>query len=294
MSSETTPEVEYRGASAEAIQRHYDLDNDFFALWLDPTRTYSCALWDGAEDTLERAQLRKLDHHAEGAGAAGAKRMLDVGCGWGAMMLRLVERHGVDEVVGLTLSEAQAEYASRTADERCEVRIENWIDHEPTAPYDGIVSIGAFEHFADYGMPRSERLRAYREFFDRCREWLPRGGRLSIQTNTKGNNVRLDRQTRSDLRFVIERIFTESELPWPSEILEASERRFEVVSLRNDPDDYARTCQEWLDALRDRRDRAVELVGEEPVADYERYLNGAVGCFRRRQLGLMRIVFERV
>jgi cyclopropane-fatty-acyl-phospholipid synthase len=294
MSVEAGSETEYRGASAAAIQRHYDLGNEFYALWLDPTRTYSCAIWDGPDDTLEQAQLRKLDYHAAGAGAGEAARMLDIGCGWGAMMRRLIDHHGVSEVVGLTLSDAQAEYVGGWADHRYDVRVENWINHHPDAPYDGIISIGAFEHFADYGMRRAERLAAYREFFDRCREWLPRGGRLSIQTNTKGNNIRLSRETRSDLRFVIERIFTESELPWPSEILEASERRFEVVSLRNDPEEYARTCQAWLDGLIAQRDRAVEQVGEAVVADYERYLRGAVGCFQRHQLGLMRIAFERV
>jgi cyclopropane-fatty-acyl-phospholipid synthase len=292
--STTAGRGEYRGASAEAIQAHYDLGNEFYALWLDPTRTYSCALWDGPDDTLEAAQLRKLDHHADAIGASAAGRVLDIGCGWGGMMRRLSEEHGVPEVVGLTLSAAQAEYASDGAPAGTEVRVENWIEHRPEAPYDGIVSIGAFEHFAEYGMRKAERLVAYREFFDRCREWLPRGARLSIQTNTKGNNVRLSRETRDDLRFVIERIFTESELPWPSEILEASERRFEVVGLRNDPDDYARTCQVWLDQLLARRTEATSLVGSGAVADYERYLRGAVGCFQRRQLGLMRIVFERV
>jgi cyclopropane-fatty-acyl-phospholipid synthase len=294
MSAPAKPDVKYRGASAAAIQRHYDVSNDFYALWLDPTRTYSCALWEGDDDTLHAAQLRKLDYHAASVCSGVAAHVLDIGCGWGGMLRRLVERHDVARVVGLTLSDAQAGYVSGWADERYDVRVENWIDHRPDAPYDGIISIGAFEHFANYGMSRAERLTAYRAFFERCREWLPQGGRLSLQTNTKGNNIRLDRETRSDLRFVIERIFTESELPWPSEILEASERRFEVASLRNDHDDYARTCQAWLDALVANRDRAIEIVGDQAVADYERYLRGAVGCFWRRQLGLMRIVFERI
>jgi cyclopropane-fatty-acyl-phospholipid synthase len=293
MSAPAKSEVEYRGASADAIQRHYGLSNDFYALWLDPTRTYSCAQWGGLGDTLQAAQLRKLDYHADAVCAGKATRVLDIGCGWGGMLRRLVEHHGLARGVGLTLSVAQADYMRGWADERYEVRVENWIDHHPDAPYDGIVSIGAFEHFADYGMSRAERLESYRAFFERCRQWLPRGGRLSLQTITKGNNVRLDRETRSDLRFVIERIFTESELPWPSEILEASERRFEIGMLRNDPGDYARTCRAWLDALVANRDRSIELVGARAVAEYERYLRGAVRCFQRHQLGLMRIVFER-
>ncbi len=284
----------YQGASPEAIQHHYDLGNDFYSLWLDPTRTYSCALWEREDDTLEAAQLRKLDYLAAGARAPGAARVLDVGCGWGSLMRRLVEHHGVGAVTGLTLSDAQAGWIRTWADGRYDVRLENWADHRPDRPYDAIVSIGAFEHFADYGLPRSERVASYTRFFERCREWLPAGGRLALQTIAKGSNVQLDRRAVRELLFIIERIFPESELPWLSEIVEASERRFEVRTLRNDAEHYARTCQAWLDNLGARRDEAVALVGEEHVADYERYLAGSVLCFERQHVGLLRLVLERV
>jgi cyclopropane-fatty-acyl-phospholipid synthase len=286
--------AEYQGASAAAIQHHYDVGNDFYALWLDSTRSYSCALWDGADDTLLAAQERKLDYLARAAGAPGTGRVLDVGCGWGGMLRRLVERHGVRHVTGLTLSDAQAAYVSGWADDRYDVLVRNWIDHRPERTYDAIISIGAFEHFADMGLSRAGRIAAYREFFERCAEWLPPGGRLALQTNVKGNNVRMDRKTVRDLLFIIDRIFPESELPWPSEILEAAERLFDVLTIRNDPDDYARTCREWRDGLLAHRDQAERLVGAEVVADYERYLGAAVEAFARRHLGLLRIVFERV
>jgi len=285
--------TDYRGASAAAIQHHYDLGNDFFASWLDPTRTYSCALWDGDEDTLHAAQLRKLDYLAEGAGAAGAARVLDVGCGWGSMMRRLVEHHGVEHVTGLTLSVAQAEHVAAWSDARYDVHVENWAEHRPDEPYDAIVSIGAFEHFADLSMTRSDRVAAYRRFFMACRDWLPDRGRLALQTITKGGNVRMDREMTRDMLFVIDHIFPESELPWTSEALEASERLFDVVSIRNDPDDYARTCQCWLDALRANRDDIVESHGEQVLADYDRYLRSSVECFARRHTGLARMILER-
>lgn len=284
----------YQGASPAAIRHHYDLGNEFFALWLDPTRTYSCALWDGDGDTLEQAQLRKLDFLAEGAHAPGAARVLDVGCGWGSMLRRLVEQHDVGHVTGLTLSLAQAEHVAAWSDERYDVRVENWVDHEPTAPYDAIISIGAFEHFADLSMTRQDRVEAYRRFFAACRGWLPHGGRLALQTITKGNNVRLDRQTTRDMLFVIDQIFPESELPWTSEAIEASERLLDVVSVRNDAEHYARTCQCWLDALRTNRDRVVESHGEQVFAHYERYLRSSVDAFDRRHVGLARMILQRV
>jgi cyclopropane-fatty-acyl-phospholipid synthase len=282
----------YAGASAEAIEHHYDVGNDFYRLWLDATMTYSCALWEDG-DTLERAQLRKLDHLIALAGAAGAERVLDIGCGWGSLLHRLVDAHGVRHATGLTLSRAQAEQLAARGDPRIEVHVQNWADHRG-GPYDAIVSIGAFEHFARFGLPRHERIAAYRRFFAHCRELLRPGGRLALQTNVKGSNVRLDRATAAELRFVAERIFPESELPWPAEILQASEKLFEVVSVRNDAEHYARTCAAWRDKLAASREDAARLVGTSTVNDYHRYLDVTVGHFRKRHLGLLRIGFERV
>ncbi|WP_369216958.1 class I SAM-dependent methyltransferase [Streptomyces flavofungini] len=290
--------VDYRGATAESIRHHYDVSNEFFALWLDTSLTYTCALWDDGDpdETLERAQKRKLDHLIEGAGARapGARRVLDVGCGWGSLLERLVTRYGVQRAVGLTLSESQAAKLRGTPVPGTEVRVENWLDHEPDEPYDAIISIGAFEHFARTGLTRAERVAAYREFFDRCRAWLPRGGRIALQTNIKGNNVRMDKQTVRDLMFIIDIIFPESEIPALSEVIESSEKRFDVVSLRNDPDHYSRTCREWLRRLRVHRAEAVRIAGEENVANYERYLGATVGHFAHRHLGLSRIILEAV
>lgn len=288
----------YRGASAEAIQHHYDVSNEFFALWLDETRSYSCALWDSpagtVTDTLADAQRRKLDYLVRSARAAGTARVLDVGFGWGGLLRRLVESHGVGHVTGLTLSEAQAAFVACWADERYALRVHSWSDHEPEYGYDAIISIGAFEHFADAALPRSERVTGYREFFRRCRDWLPVGGRLAVQTIVKGNNVVLDRDMVRDMLFVNRHIFPESEVPWTSEIIEASERMFEVVSTRHDADHYARTCRHWLDSLRARHAEAVALVGEAMVSRYERYLAASVSAFTRRHVNLLRIVFERV
>jgi cyclopropane-fatty-acyl-phospholipid synthase len=284
----------YLGASASAIQHHYDLGNEFYRLWLDPAMVYSCALWESERDDLATAQSRKLDYLIGQAHGAHVRRVLDVGCGWGALLSRLVKQHGVKSVTGLTLSQAQADDIATWSDNRYDVRVQNWISHTPEQPYDAIISIGAFEHFADLGLARAGRLTAYREFFARCQEWLPPGGRLALQTNVKGNNTKLDRQMVKDMLFIIDHIFPESELPWTSEIIEASERLFDTVSVRNDPDHYIRTLRCWHESLRDHREQAVELVGERIVADYERYLSSTVTAFERRHLGLVRITFERV
>jgi cyclopropane-fatty-acyl-phospholipid synthase len=289
-------DTDYRGASAAAIRHHYDLGNDFFALWLDTTRTYSCALFDptALDDTLESAQARKFDYIAEQAQADGAGVVLDVGCGWGGMMRRLLDRHGVGRTVGLTLSDAQADYVRSLGDDRIDVRVQNWLDHPVDAHFDAIVSLGAFEHFADFGMRPADRIEAYRQFFRRCHGWLDNRARLVVQTNVKGTAHGLTRQMVRDQLFIVDRIFPESEIPWPSEIFEASRDLFDVVCLRNDPDMYSRTTAMWRDNLRAHQAEAESVVGAEAVDDYDRYLSSFSDAYARRHLGLMRITFERL
>ncbi|WP_431958127.1 class I SAM-dependent methyltransferase [Nocardia lijiangensis] len=290
----TGNDPDYLGASAKAIQHHYDLGNEFYRLWLDPSLTYSCALWAGEHDTLEVAQLRKLDYLASGANAIGAGRVLDVGFGWGSMLRRLVDVHGVRHVTGLTLSAEQAKFVGESADHRYHLRLESWSDHVPEQPYDAIVSIGAMEHFATMGMSREQRLEAYRRFFTCCREWLRPGGRLGLQTIVRGHNLELDWSIISEIVFLNRHIFRESEVPWLSELCQASEGLMEVVTIRNDAGHYMRTCTSWLDSLTERRAEAVAMVGETAVQRYERYLRASAEIFRRGNGGLARIVLQRV
>jgi cyclopropane-fatty-acyl-phospholipid synthase len=283
----------YEGASPEAIKHHYDIGNDFYALWLDPTLCYSSAMWDGQNDTLLAAQNRKLDFIATGAHAQHAHCVLDIGCGWGAMLHRLTQTHGVARAVGLTLSEAQASHIDPDKHNQIDVHVQNWIDYHPDTTYDAIVSIGAFEHFADMGMTRHQRVQAYGEFFARCADWLPPGGRLALETTIKGNNTRMSRSTVRDLLFIIDNIFPESEIPWLSEIIEASERRFAPIMIIDRPHDYARTCREWCRRLIDNRDSATDLVGADTFGSYERYLTASADAFDKHHVGLAWLILER-
>src|SRR5262249_31040152 len=114
-SNASTPAAKkHVGSSREAIKRHYDLSDEFFQLWLDPLMVYSCALFDGTSDLAE-AQLRKLDYHIAAANAADSAHVLDIGCGWGALLNRLVGHAGVKQATGLTLSASQARWARERA-----------------------------------------------------------------------------------------------------------------------------------------------------------------------------------
>lgn len=276
------------GASADAIQYHYDLSDAFYRLWLDPSMSYSAALF-APGDSLEQAQLRKLDHHIEQAGAHGRARVLDVGCGWGSMLRRLVQHHGVQHATGLTLSRAQADKILADGVPGIDVRLEGWREHKIPSPYDAIVSVGAFEHFVRPNLSSAEKVAIYREFFEFCHEALRPKGRLSLQSISFGTL----RAGQID-PFIADMIFPESDLPYAWEVLEAADGLFEVCQLRNDRAHYRRTCREWYRNLERRRDEAVALVGEAKVQDYERYLKISIASFALRALGLLRVSFERL
>ena len=223
-------------AAAAAIRHHYDAGNEFYRLWLDSSLSYSCAWREKPDDTLELAQENKLRHHLDAVDSAGAESVLDIGCGWGAILQRLSGR-GVARSVGLTLSPKQAEYVNSLGLPGVSVRLENWLDYRPERPFDGIISIGAFEHFATPEDSPEQKIAVYREFFERCRDWLRPGGALSLQTIAYANMAR--EQASS---FMQQEIFPDADLPTLAEITAAAEGIFEVRSLSNGRLDYAWTC----------------------------------------------------
>jgi cyclopropane-fatty-acyl-phospholipid synthase len=282
-----------RGASAESIQHHYDVGNKFYSLWLDESMTYSCGLWQGDDDDLSAAQKRKIDYLISLAGASGRERVLDVGCGWGSAMRRLVAEHAVQHVTGLTLSEAQAQHVQEHDDPRVEVRVQDWADFVPDAPYDAAISIGAMEHFAKFGWDRSKKVAAYRRFFEKCHEALKPGASMALQTIGRGN-VALDEQGMGETLFILQHIFPESDLPRLAEIFHATEKLFEVKSVVNHREHYALTCAAWLETLQANKAQAAEVTGLEKVEVYERYLAASVRQFELGHANLYRISLRRV
>jgi cyclopropane-fatty-acyl-phospholipid synthase len=282
-----------RGASAESIQHHYDVSNRFYSLWLDESMTYSCGLWQNDDDCLSAAQTRKIDYLVSLSGAGGRERVLDIGCGWGSVMQRLVAEHGVEHVTGLTLSAAQARRIEDLRDPRLEVRVHDWADFAPDAPYDAAICVGAMEHFVKFGWERSKKVAAYRRFFEKCHESLKPGAGMALQTIGKGNVV-LDEQGLKDTIFIAQHIFPESDPPRLAEILHATEKLFEVKSVVNHREHYARTCSAWLERLQVNRTEAGEVTGPEKVEVYERYLKASIRQFRLGHANLYRISLCRV
>ncbi|MCF3178663.1 class I SAM-dependent methyltransferase [Streptomyces polychromogenes] len=284
------------GATAADIQAHYDIGKDFYALWLDPGLTYSCALWDGITgapgDTgvLAKAQHAKLRYHLDQAGVTEGSRLLDIGCGWGSLLRTATEEAGVRHAVGLTLSADQYAHVRSLGLPGVDVEVQDWRDHEPAEPYDGIVSIGAFEHFTHQGMSRDERIDAYRAFFARCAGWLAPLGRLSLQTIALTGLAEHDESVTD---FFAREVFPGSGLPRLSEIATACEPYFAITRLREDGADYARTLRGWSSRLFRAREEAERLVGPDAYLRYRTYLRASEIVFMRQASTLYRITLRR-
>jgi len=283
-----TPLAEY-GGSTQAVQYHYDISGDFYRLWLDPSMTYSCALWDLDDpgEALHAAQERKIAFHLDAARALRADRVLDIGCGWGGLLHAASARGRARQLVGLTLSKDQAAHVRAMSLPGVDVRLESWTHHAPAAPYDSIISVGAFEHFAKPEDTVEEKIAVYRDFFQRCAGWLTRDGRMSLQTIAYGT---MKREEASE--FINNEIFPSADLPTLEEILRAAEGVMEISLVRNDRPHYARTFAAWAENLRRRRDEAQAMVGEQVTRRYERYLTQSSLGFMMGKIGLLRLALR--
>jgi cyclopropane-fatty-acyl-phospholipid synthase len=285
------------GASAAAVRSHYDVSNEFYALWLGPTMAYSSGLWPSGDDPLadlDAAHRRKVDFFARHVVRSPGAEVLDVGCGWGFNLRRLVEAHQLRRGVGLTLSAAQSAFVAAHEVPGTEVRLEAWADHRPVRPYDGILSYGAFEHFARDGTTSAERVRAYRSFFARCFEWLREGGRVGLETIAHdGAPDTASPRGRGPLGDFVLGLFPESICPHLCELVLGFEPYFELEVLRSDPDDFARTFRLWHLALRASEALAESLVGAETTRRFRRYLASSEIQFRTRTLTNYRVVLHR-
>jgi cyclopropane-fatty-acyl-phospholipid synthase len=281
--------AETLGASLEAISSHYDLGNDFFKLWLDPETVYSSGFWEGEDDDLATAQLRKLDTHLDHAGRGRTpQRLLEVGCGWGALLERAQTRFSGATSVGLTLSHAQrsAVLDRRIPNTAC--LLERWEDHAPDQKYDAIVSIEAIEHFTRPELSPESRLVQYGRFFEFCADNSTAKATLSLQSTTFGS---ISHQQRSG--YFAEHIFPETDAPEPWELIKAAQPFYECVVTHNRRADYVRTLHEWYHAL--GRQRAAVEAGWSPElwARFRQYLALASMGFHSGRLELWFLAFRK-
>ncbi|MGB8406848.1 MAG: cyclopropane mycolic acid synthase family methyltransferase [Mycobacterium sp.] len=278
----------------EDVQSHYDLSDDFFRLFLDKTQTYSCAYFLGDDMTLEEAQLAKIDLSLGKLGLKPGMTLLDIGCGWGAVMRRAVERYDVN-VVGLTLSRNQAAYAQRTLDaigtrRSRRVLLQGWEQFDE--PVDRIVSIGAFEHF---GHDR------YPAFFKMAYNALPSDGVMLLHSicgfhprHARELGLTLTFELARFIKFIVTEIFPGGRLPSTEMVVEHAENAsFAVKRKQSLQPHYAKTLDLWAAALQTHRDDAIALQSEEVYERYMRYLTGCANLFRNGQVDVVQFTLTK-
>ncbi len=274
MSSNLTPYF-------DDVQSHYDLSDEFYQLFLDPSQTYSCAYFERDDMTLEEAQLAKVDLSLGKLGLQPGMTLLDVGCGWGATLRRAIERYDVN-VIGLTLSKNQAAHAQESFDamespRSKEARLQGWEQFHDSV--DRIVSIGAFEHF---GFDR------YDDFFKMAYTALPSDGVMMLHTiviptmaEIEQRQIKMTMKLIRFVKFIMDEIFPGGRLPSVAVVEEHAARAgFEVARVQSLRPHYARTLDIWAAALEARKDEAIAIQSEEVYERYMRYLTGCADLFR--------------
>jgi len=263
------------------VQAHYDLSDEFFALFLDPTRTYSCAYFERDDMTLHEAQLAKLDLTLGKLGLEPGMTLLDVGCGWGSTMKRAIERYDVN-VIGLTLSKNQHAYCQQVLDEvdtkrSHQVLLCDWAEF--SEPVDRIVTIEALEHF---GFER------YDDFFKFAYNAMPADGVMLLHSITglhvkqiMERGIPLTMEMAKFIRFIVTDIFPGGRLPMIESVEEHSTKvGFRVTRVQSLQLDFARTLDLWAEALEAHKDEAIEIQSEEVYERYMKYLTGCAKGFR--------------
>ncbi|MDG4663872.1 cyclopropane mycolic acid synthase family methyltransferase [Mycobacterium sp. 236(2023)] len=263
------------------VQAHYDLSDEFFRLFLDPSQTYSCAYFERDDMTLEEAQSAKVDLALGKLGLQPGMTLLDIGCGWGATMMRAVERYDVD-TIGLTLSENQKShvekvFAGSTDSRSKEILLQGWEQFD--RPVDRIVSIGAFEHF---GRDRWD------DFFTMAYRALPDDGVMLLHTITaltlpqmSERGMPLTISVARFVKFILSEIFPGGYLPTIELVGEHAEKAgFTLTRTQSLQPHYARTLDCWAQALEAHRDEAIAVQSEEVYDRYMRYLTGCADGFR--------------
>ncbi len=275
-------------ADAEQVQFHYDVSDDFYALWLDPRRVYSCAYFRDADMTLAQAQEAKLDHICRKLMLRDGERFLDIGAGWGGLLLWAAEHYGV-RAQGITLSKNQHAHVNRLIDERglkgrVTMELRDYRDVPESEPFDKIASIGMFEHVGRAQLPA---------YFRKIFGLLKPGGLLMNHGITAGGPH--NDQLGAGMGDFIERyIFPGGELLHVSHVLKVlSEAGLEPLDLENLRPHYARTLWAWSDALEAQLERARELTQEQVVRAYRLYLAGSAMCFEQRWISLFQMLVSR-
>jgi cyclopropane-fatty-acyl-phospholipid synthase len=273
-----------RDRDRRAISYHYDLSNEFYSLWLDRAMVYSCAYFKSPHVGLDTAQEQKLDYICRKLRLQPGEQILDLGCGWGGLMMHAARNYGV-RAFGITLSVPQAELAReriRVAGlaDRCKVEVCDYREIDPPQQYDKIVSVGMFEHVGEALLP---------EYFQRAWSVLRPGG--VFLNHGIAASATFQRKGPS---FVDKYVFPDGELVPLATTLRAAEGcGFEVRDVESLREHYAMTLRHWVRRLENNSEQARELVGDVPCRIWRLYMAGSAHGFATGRLNLYQVLLSK-
>lgn len=255
---------------SENIHKHYDLGNDFFSLWLDKTMSYSCAYFKTPKDTLYQAQLQKIDHSLKKLNLKENERLLDIGCGWGWLVIRAAQQYKV-HATGITLSKEQYIGARKRVhelqlDDLVDIRLENYMDMDPQKEqFDKIVSIGMFEHVGKKYFP---------VYFQTVNALLKDKG-IFLLHSIMGN---FEAPTNAWMKTYI---FPGGYVPTLRETVQLlPEFDFHVLHIESLRLHYAKTLTCWYNNFQENIAKIEKMYDERFIRMWRLYLTGCSSAFR--------------
>jgi len=272
-----------------AVTFHYDASNDFYRLWLDRRMVYSCAYFPSQDEDLDVAQERKLDYLCRKLRLRPGQRLLDIGCGWGALVIHAAKHFGV-RAEGLTLSEPQVEWARAriaeaglTNEATIDLRDYREISPDGSQLYDAIVSVGMAEHVGREKLPG---------YFSAAHRALKPGGVFLNQAIGEDVVARPDNRNGS---FIEQYIFPDGDIPPLPNMLRAAESAgFEIRDVENLREHYALTLGHWLRRLERHHAEALSFVDEATYRVWRLYLAGSVHGFRRGHIAVYQTLLAKL
>lgn len=268
----------------QAVTYHYNVSNDFYRLWLDSRMVYSCAYFLRGDEELDTAQEQKLDYLCRKLRIHPGETLLDIGCGWGGLIMHAAKRFGA-RALGITLSEPQAEFANRRIREAglhdCRADVRDYRELEdPAEPFDKIVSVGMFEHVGQS---------KFQEYFERISKLLRPGGMFLNHSIAESAH-----KPHRGASFVAKYVFPDGELvPLHTTLRAAEEAGWEVRDVESLREHYALTLHHWLGRLEGQAGRARDIVGDVAYRIWRLYMAGATHRFRTGWLNVYQVLLAK-